>query len=79
MKKTKRGYTLIELIVSISFVLVIVITLISVVNVSSNSNINPMFYPEQARAQAQQKLANEMAEQNRLMREQIKLLQEQKK
>ena len=68
--------TTIELIVGAT-ITAITASLLAFAATSKNDHgkLNPLIFPQEARAQAQQDLVKEMAEQNRLMRE---LLQQQK-
>ncbi len=73
--KNKKAFTLMELIVSIFmitvFALFIAICVINVKYANESNDLMTFLYPEVAKAQAQQDLAREIAEQNRLMREQM--------
>ncbi len=76
MKNNIRGFSLVELLITIPFVLIVGFVLYSVViglvNGNSNAPINPYLFPRQAQAQAAQeqaeaynRLAAALEEQNR--------------
>lgn len=68
----KKGFTLIELIVALTVVIAIASIVIVTVSENGRVNLDPILMPKEAQAQAQQRLAEEMAEQNRIMREILK-------
>jgi len=66
----KDAFTLIELLVVVTIVAIIGSLIISFsIGASDSGEINPYFNPQAANAQANQRMVNEIAEQNRLMRE----------
>lgn len=64
-----KAFTLIELLVVITIVVIVGSLVFAGLSADSDSKLNPILFPREANAQANQKLADEMAEQNRLMRE----------
>ena len=72
----KKGFTLIELLVVFTIIITVASTIIVAVNNRGNVELNPILMPRESQAQAQQKLAEEMAEQNRIMREMLKQTQQ---
>jgi prepilin-type N-terminal cleavage/methylation domain-containing protein len=70
MNKFTKAFTLIELLVCFSILAIIVVLSLSVLSgVETSGKLNPMIFPREANAQANQELVEQMAEQNRLMRE----------
>lgn len=68
--------TTIELVVGATIAVITVSLLaFAATSKSDHGKLSPLLFPQEARAEAQQDLVKEMAEQNRLMRE---LLQQQK-
>lgn len=67
----KKAFTLIELLAAIIIVVIIGSLIFTGIKHSENSTdqFDPFFFPIEANAQANQQLAKEMAEQNRLLRE----------
>lgn len=68
----KKAFTLIELLITISIVCIffaVIFGIFKTSQVDSSQPLNPFYFPHEANAQANQKLAEEIAEQNRLMRE----------
>jgi len=70
MKKPTKAFTLIELLVCV--VILTILIAFAVVNLRSDTKLNPILFPREANAQANQELVEQMAEQNRLMRELLK-------
>lgn len=66
-----KAFTLIELLVIVTIVAIVGSLVFGrfFTDLDSESKLNPILFPREAAAQANQKLADEMAEQNRLMRE----------
>jgi len=69
-----KAFTLIEIFVCIAIVVICLI--LAAFNAHESQKLSPFLFPAEARAEAQQDLVKEMAEQNRLMRE---LLQQKSK
>lgn len=68
-----KAATLIEILIAVSIVTLLFAAIFGVgMQMNSDQPINAFLFPKQAQAQAQQQLAKEIAEQNRLMREQSK-------
>lgn len=79
----KKGYTFIELLVTIAIVAIVLTLVITLVigglSYKTNNPPDPWLFPRQAQAYAQQEAANaqrelakQIAEQNRLMQEALK-------
>lgn len=64
-----KAFTLIELLVVVTIVVIVGSIIFAGFSADSDSKLNPILLPREATAQANQRLADEMAEQNRLMRE----------
>jgi len=70
MNKFTKAFTLIELLVCFSILAIIAVISLSVFHgIETSGKLNPMIFPREANAQANQELVEQMAEQNRLMRE----------
>lgn len=71
----KKGFTIVELIVVLTILAIIASIIGSVFTQNPNPEfqISPIFNPDAANAQANQRLVEEMAEQNGLMRELIQM------
>lgn len=69
--KRKNAFTLVELLVVIVIVFVTGLIAFSYTSHSDQANPSPFLFPREAQAQATQRLADEMVEQNRLMREML--------
>ena len=69
MKKLTKAFTLVELLVCVVILIILVVFAFAAVNLQPDAKLNPMIFPREANAQANQDLVEQMAEQNRLMRE----------
>lgn len=67
----EKAFTLIELLVVITIVAILGSLIFAGFNLNQDNQLNPILFPREANAQANQQLVKEMAEQNRLMREML--------
>ena len=71
--KNKSAFTLIKLIVVIAIVAIVFCIVFLCSNSINSTTIDPYWFPEQAKAKAQQDMADQMRIQNELLRRQLEL------
>ena len=78
-KEANKGFTLIELLVVITIIFILAALGTSAFKAVSGGRVSPIFHPQSAHAEAEQRQADEMKRANDLKEEELRLLRKAEK